>query len=423
MEVNYNSEKGNVLILGGGVVGLCSAYYLLRDGWKVVLLDKGDLTNSCSNGNAGMIVPSHFTPLASPGIVSQGIRWMLNKRSPFYLKPTLDLSLASWGIKFLKHANSNHVKRSAPFIRDINLLGKQEYKVLNQENDFDFNLSEKGILTLFKLEKTAEEELHLSKNAKDLGLECSVLSASEVQLLEPEVELDVLGAVHYKCDGHINPNVFISQLVSVIKKMGGEIKTHTGVTSIEVESKKIKRVHAGSQNFKVDKVVMTGGAWLPSLAKMAGLSIPVMPGKGYSFLSTGFMGKLNYPALLLEERVAMTPIGGEVRVGGTMELAAINSKINLNRVEGIVNAVPKYYPNNPVEMPSIENIWYGFRPCSPDGLPYLGKTPSIENLVVAGGAGMMGLSTGPAMGKIVKELLNEETPSIDINMFKPQRFG
>src|SRR5690606_9575269 len=161
MEVNYNSEKGSVLILGGGVVGLCSAYYLLRDGWKVVLLDKGDLTNSCSNGNAGMIVPSHFTPLASPGIVSQGIRWMLNKRSPFYLKPTLDLSLASWGIKFLKHANSNHVKRSAPFIRDINLLGKQEYKVLNQENDFDFNLSEKGILTLFKLEKTAEEELHL----------------------------------------------------------------------------------------------------------------------------------------------------------------------------------------------------------------------------------------------------------------------
>lgn len=417
------TKKGSVLVIGGGVIGLCSAYYLLKEGWKVTLLDKGDLTNSCSIGNAGMIVPSHFTPLAAPGIVSQGIRWMFNKRSPFYLKPAFDLSLASWGMKFLKHANSLHVKQSAHHIRDLNLLSKAEYGILDQEHDFDFNLSQKGILMLYKQEKTAEEELHLSRDAKELGLDCTVLNAREAQALEPDIELDVLGAVHYKCDAHLSPNAFIAQLIVAVKKMGGDIRTNTAVTSFVLENKKVKRVKAGDQRFEADKVVMTGGAWLPSLAKMAGLSIPIMPGKGYSFMSSSFMEKLRHPSLLLEERVAVTPMNGQVRIGGTMELAAVNDKINLNRVEGIVNAVPKYYPNHSIEMPNIENIWYGFRPCSPDGLPYLGRTSGIKNLVVAGGGGMMGLSMGPAMGRIVKELINEEQPSMDINKFNPQRFN
>jgi len=169
-------------------------------------------------------------------------------------------------------------------------------------------------------------------------------------------------------------------------------------------------------------VVLTGGAWLGELARKAGLTIPMMPGKGYSFMTTAFDGKIRHPALLLEARVALTPMGGQVRIGGTMELAPINHHINRKRVEGIVNAIPDYYPEYQLPIPNAQAIWHGFRPCSPDGLPYLGRSKSAHNLIVAGGMGMMGLSLGPAAGKIVSELAQEGQPSAAIQLFDPERF-
>ena len=149
----------------------------------------------------------------------------------------------------------------------------------------------------------------------------------------------------------------------------------------------------------------------------------MMPGKGYSFMTSAFEGKVKHPALLIEARVALTPMGGQVRIGGTMELAPINHRINKKRVEGIVNAIPQYYSGYKLPMPEEKTIWHGFRPWSPDGLPYLGRSKSISNLIVAGGMGMMGLSLGPAAGKIVSEVARQEQPSAGIQLFDPERFN
>lgn len=415
-------KNGKIIVIGGGIVGLMAAFQLQNAGYQVTVLERGDVRESCSTGNAGMIVPSHFTPLAAPGIVSQGIRWMFKKRSPFYLKPSLSSSSLSWGMKFLKHANALHVASAAPHIRDLNLLGKNEYQLLSKQPGFDFQLKNRGILMLCKQESTLESEIALASQAKALGLDCKPLTEAQVQALEPEVPVSIAGALHYTCDSHLTPMLLIDQLAAAFTRVGGKLLEHETVTDIELNGSTISAVYTEKGKLVADQFVLTGGAWLPKLAKMVNLSIPIMPGKGYSFITQEFKGKLQIPSLLIEDRVAITPMKYGVRVGGTMELAPINSRISQAKIEGIVQAVSKYYPEHDIRMPGRQEIWLGFRPCSPDGLPYLGRSKKVKNLIIAGGAGMMGLSTGPAMGKLIKEILLEEPLSMDIKAFDPQRF-
>ena len=417
------TKKGTALIIGGGIMGLSSAYYLLKSGWQVTLIDKGDLSDNCSQGNAGMIVPSHFIPLAAPGMVAKGIKWMFNSRSPFYVKPSLDFSLISWGLKFMKAATPANVERAAPHLRDYHLLSKALYEDLIKDEGFDFGLEKKGILMLYKTEKAGEEEIHVGRDAQKLGLDVQMLSKEQVQAIEPNIRLDVAGAVHYNCDAHLYPTALFNQLLKNIKDQGAKVVTNANVTGYQIQNGEIKAVETSQGKLSADLVIMTGGAWLPELAKKAGLSIPVMPGKGYSFMRENVANAIEHPALLIEARVAVTPMNGQVRFGGTMELAPLNDKINMNRVEGIVNAIPQYYPELNVPVPAKDNIWYGFRPCSPDGLPYLGYSKKLSNLIVAGGAGMMGISLGPATGKVVAELANRTSTSISTELYDPERYN
>ena len=417
------SDQRSAIIIGGGIIGLCSAYYLVQSGWKVTILDKGNLSDNCSSGNAGMIVPSHFIPLAAPGMVAKGIRWMFSSKSPFYVKPTLNPKLISWGLQFIKHANEAQVNKVAPHLRDLHLLSKLLYKELAANPELNFGFEDKGILMLYKTEKAGNEEIHVAKIAQQLGLDVEVLSRNQVQNLEPNTGLDVKGAVHYRCDAHLYPNALITQLTAYLKSRGVIIQTQCTVTGFTTSNNQIQSVQTSSGQYTADLTVMTGGAWLPELAQKAGMKVPVMPGKGYSFMVDNTVNKIVHPSLLLEARVAITPMNGKVRIGGTMEIAAVNSNINMNRVQGIVNAVPGYYPDHQVQLPEVKDVWYGFRPCSPDGLPYIGYSQNLNNLIVAGGHGMMGLGLGPATGKLVAELAEGASLSTNIADYNPNRFN
>lgn len=149
----------------------------------------------------------------------------------------------------------------------------------------------------------------------------------------------------------------------------------------------------------------------------------MMPGKGYTFTYERPEQHLNIPAILCEARVAITPMENRIRFGGTMEIAPVNDNINMSRVQGILESVPKYFPSMHPRIPEKKDIWFGFRPCSPDGLPYIGKPQKIKNLIVAGGHAMMGLSLGPATGKAVADLANAQVPEVDISIFSPDRFS
>ncbi|WP_454801507.1 NAD(P)/FAD-dependent oxidoreductase [Mucilaginibacter phyllosphaerae] len=411
------------IIIGGGIIGLFSAYYLNKSGWEVEILEQGDLSDNASFGNAGMIVPSHFIPLAAPGMIEQGIKWMFNSKSPFYVKPSLNPELIGWGLKFLKAANKHHVERSAGALRDLSLLSKKLYQDLEQDADFDFGFADKGILMLFKTAKFEEEERHVAEKATHLGLDAQYLTADECRKLQPDVELDVLGAVHYHCDAHLYPNKLIAGLINHLEKAGVKIHRNTPVTAIEHTEGKVTKIISNGKSFTGDKFVLAVGAYTPAIAKLTGLKVPMMPGKGYSFMVEEPQHRMTIPSLLCEARVSVTPMNGHIRFGGTMEIGKINQQINMNRVAGIVESIPKYFPGFKPATPQPKDIWFGFRPCSPDGLPYIGLSGKYSNLAIATGHGMMGLSLAPATGKLIDEVLNEKTTSAGISQFAANRYA
>jgi D-amino-acid dehydrogenase len=411
----------NIVIIGGGIIGLSCAYYLHKTGHKVTVLEKGSLDDNCSFGNAGMIVPSHFVPLSAPGMIEQGMRWMFDSKSPFYVRPSFNLDLFKWGLKFMKNATEAHLKHSAVPLRDLSLLSKSLYQELANQQDFDFGLENNGILMLYKTEKTGEEEMHLAEKAKALGLDVAILSVKEAQLLQPDLQLNVAGAVHYRCDAHLSPQVLMKQLTAYLEKVGVVIKRNSEVVKIDHHRSRISKVHTPQSVYEADQVVIAGGAWSAAVAKLAGLKISLMPGKGYSFMIDEPAKRMHIAALLMEARVSVTPMTNQVRFGGTMELGPLNNKINMNRVKGIVESIPQYLPDFNPEISEISKIWYGFRPCSPDGLPYIGRADKYQNLLIAGGHGMMGLSLGPATGKLISELIAEQPVSVNIEAFSPAR--
>jgi D-amino-acid dehydrogenase len=411
-----------IVIIGGGIIGLSSAYYLHKAGCQVTILDKGDIDDNCSFGNAGMIVPSHFVPLAAPGMIEQGIKWMFNSKSPFYVRPSLNADLFKWGVKFMKSATAAHVSHSAVPLRDLSILSKALYQDIAKEPGFNFGLANNGILMLYKTEKTGEEETHMARKAIELGLDVAILSAKEAQLLQPDVKLDVAGAVHYRCDSHLSPHLLMHQLTAYLEKAGVIIKRNSEVIKIAHNGNKISNICTAGSVYEADQVLIAGGAWSPAIAKLAGLNLPLMPGKGYSFMVDEPAKRMHIAALLMEARVSVTPMGSQIRFGGTMELGPMQAGINMNRVKGIVGSIPKYLPDFNPGIPPGSKIWYGYRPCSPDGLPYIGRVKKYTNLLIAGGHGMMGLSLGLATGKLISELVTEIHPSVSIEAFNVNRY-
>ncbi|HYF68297.1 MAG TPA: FAD-dependent oxidoreductase [Ohtaekwangia sp.] len=412
----------NVAIIGGGIIGLSTAYYLTKAGHSVTIFDQGNLKDNCSSGNAGMIVPSHIIPLAAPGMIAKGIRWMFNSSSPFYVKPRLSRDLISWGMKFYSHANHKHVEKSIPVLRDLSLLSKGLYQQIAKEKDFQFGYEERGLLMLYKSAETEREEKEATHLANSNGVEAHVLSATEVQALEPEVEVNARGGVYFPGDAHLIPHKFIDDLIQHLGASGVEMNTETKVTNFDVVADRIVSLETKEGHRKFDEFVIATGAWSGLFCAQLGISVPMQSGKGYSFTLDNIEKNIRIPTILLEGRVAVTPMGSSLRFGGTMEINGTDRSVNMNRVKGIVDNIPKYYPTMKVQMPELSNVWNGLRPCSPDGLPYIGKSKTFGNLVIATGHSMMGLSLGPVTGFLVSELISDKKTSMDLTPFNPERF-
>lgn len=412
----------NIGIIGGGIVGLSSAYYLNKAGHQVTIIDQSDLKDGCSFGNAGMIVPSHIIPLAAPGMISKGIRWMFNSQSPFYVKPRLNGDLLKWGYHFYKSSTKEHVAKSAPALKNLSSFSKEMYQQLAKDLPFDFGYHERGLLMLYKTKEAEHEETEMAKFANQQGVEAHVLSREEIQKLEPEVKVDVRGGIYFPGDAHLTPGKLMPLLINHLKEQGVNFQLNTTVTDFVIEQEKIKTIKTNQGDLSFDEVVLATGSWSGLIGARLGLSLPMQAGKGYSFTLPDVEKNIQIPSIFLEARVAVTPMGNSLRFGGTMEITGIDQSISMNRVKGIVDSIPNYYPQMKVAMPNAKDVWHGLRPCSPDGLPYVGRSSKIKNLTIATGHSMMGLSQGAGTGKLVSEILNQENTSIGLSAFSPQRF-
>lgn len=411
-----------VAIIGGGVIGLCSAYYLQQEGVEVTIIERGDLTDGCSFGNMGYMSPSHFTPLASPGIIREGLRYMLSSSSPFYIKPRLSPDLMKWSYYFWKSSNAATVRKNAPHLNNILQLSRQLINELRDTIGDVFDMEEKGCLMMCKHAKTLEHEFHVAKEAERFGLKVERLNSQQVQALEPNVELNVSGAVLFKDDCHFQPGKMMVALKDHLIKQGVQFQLNTTVTGFERSKGKIHAAITDKGKFAADEVVIATGSWLPVIGKMMNIAIVLQPGKGYSYTYDFVKNNILYPAILVDGRCAITPWGNRLRIGGTMELSGINNKVLVKRMQGIYDSAKNFYPGLKIDFPPVDKIWNGLRPVTPDGLPYIGRHSAFDNLVIAGGHAMLGISEGTGTGKLVADIIQRRKPQIEISAFNPERF-
>lgn len=412
-------------IIGGGIVGLCSAWYLTKAGYKVAVIDADNLQEGASNNNVGIVVPSHFVPMAAPGVIAKGIKWMFNSKSPFYIKPRFDFNLIEWLFRFYKSCSADNVNKYVHLLFELNNRSKQMYREFSITEGFDFKYSEKGLMMLFKTAEAEHEERTMLDKAEKIGISARMLSSDDVKKMNNGLDFSIKGAAYYESDAHLHPNSFISCLVSNLKLLGVEFISGVNVTEIERNRNKItKLILNNGESISTEYVIVAAGSWSRYLLDKAGSKILLQDGKGYSFSYNHLNTTLPVcPLILTEARVALTPMGNSLRVGGTMEINNFNTHINSNRVEGIIGSVKQYIPGYDLKYPSLNEIKYGFRPCTPDGVPYIGTIKNTNNLIVATGHAMMGMSLGPVTGKLVASLVKGEKTDYDMNLLSPERFN
>jgi len=411
----------DTLIIGGGLIGLSVAHSLAKSGHPVRIIERDDsFAKSCSEGNAGMVVPSHFIPLAAPGVITQGLKWMLNPKSPFFLRPRLSPSLARWIWLFAKHSTKKHVANSQELLRDLSLESRRLHLELAEEGNFP--LIQKGLLTLCQTEAGLEEEAEVVEQAHALGLKAEVCDPARIKELEPDTEIEAKGAVWWPQDCHLSPDHFIAALRKSILAHGGEF-IPAEVSSLTTTGDKVTNVTTKTgTTYQAETIVLAGGIETTDLARQTGLKLPMQGGKGYSVTLPEPVANPQLCSLLKEGRVAVTPMGDTLRVAGTMEICGKDTSINKTRLQGVLESFCKYYPQYQVSDFEDLKPWVGLRPCSPDGLPYLGRSPKHSNLIIATGHAMMGLSLGPVTGKLVADLITGQKPTIDLAQLDPGRF-
>ena len=412
-----------IAIIGGGIIGLSCAYYLHKAGHRVTVYDDGNLKDNCSNINAGMIVPSHIIPLAAPGMIAKGIRWMFDSKSPFYVKPRLNGKLIKWGLKFYSYANKEHVAKSIPLLKEIGLLSKSLYQELNSQKIFDFGYQERGLMMLYKSKEIESEESEAAHLSNKNGVEAHRLSLSEIQKMEPDVEVNARGGIYFSGDAHLIPHLLITNLIHYLKKNGVTIQSNSKVIDFSTEKDKVKSLELAEDELNFDEYILAAGAWSGILSARLHIDLPMQGGKGYSFTLQNVNRNIHIPTLLLDGRVAVTPMGNDLRFGGTMEIDGTNLSVNMSRVKGITQTIPKFYPDLDIPLPTQQEVWSGLRPCSPDGLPYIGRSKNYKNLIIGTGHSMMGISLGPATGKLISEIVDNKGLSMNIDAFNPERFS
>ncbi|MEL7003215.1 MAG: FAD-dependent oxidoreductase [Bacteroidota bacterium] len=413
-----------ITILGGGAIGLCSAYFLHKAGYEVQVIEQSSLddTSGCSYGNAGMIVPSHFVPLAAPGVIGQGLKWLLDSKSPFYIKPRLDRHLINWLWLFLKSANNKNIRQVGDQLFQLNHASKELYDRIIDEGEFSVHHSQHGLMMLYQTESTQVEEEHVADQARRLGIEVDNLNADEVQALETDFQMNVRGGVHYFSDAHLDPGMFMGALKNYLIKSGVDIHMNTSFQAFLATGKKLTHVLTNKGPFESEKVIIAAGTWSQELARRLKLHIPLQGGKGYSLTVKNSPLQLKIPSILCEKKIAMTPMGNNLRIAGTMEIAGTNRNVSANRLQGIKEGVSEYLTNfNPKSMENIKP-WVGLRPVSPDGIPYIGKSEKWDNLYINTGHAMMGMSLAPVSGQILTDIILNKSVKFNLHILSPDRF-
>jgi D-amino-acid dehydrogenase len=416
---SVSSPGPRVLVIGAGVIGVCSAYFLARDGWQVTLVDRGQVGEGCSFGNAGLVVPSHCIPLAAPGVWRKGLGWLVRRDSPFRIKPRLDWGLLSWLFQFWRACSPAHVRRSLPLLKELSYASLRLFDELASLPGFDFDYARSGMLTVFRTKGGFEDGIEEARLLREAGVPVHVLGAAETESSEPYLLSGVTGGLLFEDDARLAPDAFVKGLAALAQGQGASLLPATEVTGFETAEDRIVAVSTSRGRYACDEIVLAAGSRTPTLARRLALRLPIEGGKGYSMtFERNGTGPLR-PLILAEAKVAITPLRARVRFSGTLELAGQDVSIDRRRAESILRAAREWIQ----EVPELDGtpVWSGLRPCTPDGLPLLGRPARYRNLIIAAGHAMIGVSLGPITGRLVANLVARRS-TISLEALHPDRF-
>ena len=412
--------KCDVLIVGGGVIGLASAYELSKAGAKVIVIDKFEPGFGCSYGNAGWITPCFAMPLPMPGMLFKSIKWLTDPESPLYIKPELSPTLISWLFQFMLAMNKKQMFRSVDALTQISKQSLDLYKDLSKITNNSFSFEQKGLLMVAQ----SDDGLNYAKAEMDLvsrnGIPGQLMNEEEIKAFEPSLTKRIKGGVFFPEEAHAEPLKVTEALANEAKKLGAQIFSKTEVIDFQVTKNQVLTARTTRGVFEADQFVLATGSWSRHIGQTLKLKVPVLGGKGYAIITDELAPNPKRPMMLVEKKVAVTPRNGSLRLAGTLELVNQDETFTTRRVEAIVRGAREFM--NVPEKINYHEIWRGLRPCTPDGVPIIGKTKRYPNMLLATGHQMLGLQSATGTGKLVADLLLNRQTDVDPKPFRADRF-
>jgi D-amino-acid dehydrogenase len=418
------TKTADVLIIGGGIIGLCTAYSAAERGASVTLIDKDRLpAGGASSGNAGLIVPSHCEPLPTPGIIGEGIRQLFKTDGAFVIKPRPDPELADlgrWLWRFRKYCTEAHYTYAVALYKDLMWRSHERHAELAELAGGAYDYRRTGLLHLYLSETGFAAARADASRLEALGLSAHVMTGDEVRKIEPAVGPRVIGGVGNQPDARLHPSGFLKWLAGAVREKGATLLEETEAFHFERQGPYIRRVLTTRGPISADRVVLAAGVYTPLLARRLGLKIPIQGAKGYSLTFRRPGGCPNIPLFLEDHHVAVTPYENSLRLTGFLEFSGLDLSINPDRLATIRKNVPQYLPE--VIQPEPKEIWRGFRPCTPDGLPLMGRLHAFDNLWIAAGHATKGMTLGPVSGDLMADLLAGHSIGDLAEALRPDRF-
>jgi D-amino-acid dehydrogenase len=417
-----DASNSDILILGGGVVGLSCALYLLKAGASVRVLEQGTPGCGSSHGNCGTITPSHAPPLAMPGMIGVALRSMLTADAPLYLNPRLDGPRLRWLLGFARHCNWHDfdratAARSAILKRSRQLLGE-----LIRDDKLDCEFTEEGQLYVYRTaKKQADDERHHAAVLDRLGIEVQRLRGGDVEAMEPALKPGVVGGLFHPGDARLRPERYVAELARRVHELGGKIEIGARIESFTTDNGRISQVHSSRGTFQADRVVLALGAWSPLLGKTLRLRLPMQPGKGYSLTYSRPARAPKHALVLREAAVCVTTWDSGYRLGSTMEFSGYAEGLNRTRIDALRRGAANGL--HEPEGPELREEWWGWRPMSVDEVPIIGPSTRWSNLLLATAHGMLGVSMSSATGELIASMLGGPASPVDAAPFAPARFG
>lgn len=414
------TDSEDVLILGGGVIGLSCALFLLQAGRSVRILERDRVGSATSHGNCGTITPSHAAPLAVPGMIGKALKYMAQADAPFYIKPSTDLALLEWLLRFSLRCNAKDMRQAAHARAGLLNASRRLLQDTIEEHALDCGFSASGVMYVCKTRQHLDELCEEMPLLQECGVPAEVLDAPSLAEREPALLPGMAGGVFFPDDAHFRPDAYCAELARLVRQLGGVIEEGCEVLSLDAEGDAIRHVETALGRRSAPQIVIALAAWSPAMLKGVGLQIPIQPGKGYSITYTLPTILPKTPLVLTERSVCVTSWRDGYRLGSTMEFSGFDDKLNAKRLAALERGAHEYLHEPFGE--EVRERWFGWRPMTYDDLPIIGASPKHRNLFLATGHGMLGMSMSAITGRMIAELLTERKPSIDIAPFAPGRF-